>query len=95
MEKLQKQQVAAMPAFDAVELLEDPHLHDRKFFEVFEHPVVGSFYTPRPPWLLSETPSRITGHAPLLGEHNNYVFGELLGMSQQEIDDLTEQEILY
>jgi hypothetical protein len=29
-----------------------------------------------------------------LGEHNNYVFGELLGLPQAEIDSLREEGVL-
>jgi crotonobetainyl-CoA:carnitine CoA-transferase CaiB-like acyl-CoA transferase len=34
------------------------------------------------------------GTPPLLGEHNDYVFGELLGLSKEEIRKLTEEKVL-
>ena len=43
---------------------------------------------------LSKTPARIRGPAAFLGQHNDYVFGELLGMSQQERGLLAEQELI-
>jgi crotonobetainyl-CoA:carnitine CoA-transferase CaiB-like acyl-CoA transferase len=30
-----------------------------------------------------------------LGEHNNYVFGELLGLSEDEIEALVERKVIY
>ena len=37
---------------------------------------------------MSATPGRVRWHAPRLGEHNDVVFGELLGMSEGEIAEL-------
>ena len=44
---------------------------------------------------MSKTPGKIRCHAPLVGEHNDYVFGELLGMPQDEIDGLKEEKVIY
>ena len=35
---------------------------------------------------MSRTPAFVHGRAPTLAEHNHYVYGELLGMSEAEID---------
>jgi len=48
-----------------------------------------------PPWKLSETPTVFAKPSPLLGEHNDYVFGTLLGMQKQDITKLTEEIIIY
>ena len=39
----------------------------------------------------AETPSR---HAPLLGEHNEYVLRELLGLSEPEVSELRQNDII-
>jgi benzylsuccinate CoA-transferase BbsF subunit len=39
----------------------------------------------------SKTDWRIRNGSPCLGEHNDYVFGELLGLDQAEIDALREE----
>jgi len=44
---------------------------------------------------LSETPGEIRRPAPLLGEHNNYVFGELLGLSEDEIAELVQEKVIF
>jgi crotonobetainyl-CoA:carnitine CoA-transferase CaiB-like acyl-CoA transferase len=41
-----------------------------------------------PLWKMSETPASITTAGPVPGEHNEYVFGELLGMSREEVAKL-------
>jgi hypothetical protein len=47
---------------------------------------------------MSESPAYIGGRldrgAPCYGEDNNYVYGELLGMSPQEIHALTEEGVI-
>ena len=42
----------------------------------------------------SKTPGSIRTPAPCLGEHNQYVFGDLLGLSQEEIAQLEEEGII-
>jgi crotonobetainyl-CoA:carnitine CoA-transferase CaiB-like acyl-CoA transferase len=42
----------------------------------------------------SRTPGSIRMPAPCLGEHNRYVLGEMLGFSEEEIDELEELGII-
>ena len=95
MECLQKAGVAAAPTFSSEGLFKDPHIRDRRVFRQVEHPVIGKDWVIAPPWRLSETPAQINRHAPLLGEHNEYVFGELLGMSAGEIENLKQEKVIY
>ncbi len=46
------------------------------------------------PWRLTATPPEMACHAPALGENNDYVYGELLGLSEKEVKQMQEQEIL-
>ena len=95
MELLQSVGVAAVPSFSSEEIYNDPHLKERGLATQVEHPVIGKQSIINPPWRLSETPARIYRHAPLFGEHNEYVFGELLGMSTEEIARLKEEKVIY
>ncbi|MFC1895869.1 CaiB/BaiF CoA transferase family protein [Thermodesulfobacteriota bacterium] len=94
-EMLQKAGVAAFPVLSNRGLSEDPHLNARGFFEEWDHPEVGRRRYDGMFWKMSKTPGKIQRRAPLVGEHNNYVFGELLGMSQEEIDRLTEEQVIF
>ena len=94
MERLQASGVAAMPSFSAEELFADPHLEEREVATEVNHPVMGKQVVLNPPWKFSETPASIERAAPLMGQHNDYVFGELLGMSKQEINQLTEEGVI-
>jgi crotonobetainyl-CoA:carnitine CoA-transferase CaiB-like acyl-CoA transferase len=94
-ELLQAHGVAAMPSHKAKDLFSDPHIVARGGVTTIEHPKLGTRKTITPPWKLSRTPARITRTAPLLGEHNEYVLGELLGIPQAELAKLIEDKIVY
>ncbi len=94
MNALQPAGVAAVPSFSAEQLFTDPHLAEQDLTTVVEHPELGAVVMLNPAWKLSETPARITRHSPLLGEHNDYVLGELLGLSAEERARLKSRKIV-
>ncbi len=87
---LQDAGVPAGAVLTAPELLADPHLNQRDFFEVVTHPEAGTFPLRGMIWKFSKTPGNIRKPAPCLGEHNEYVLGQLLGMPKEQIDRLYE-----
>jgi benzylsuccinate CoA-transferase BbsF subunit len=95
MELLQSSGVAAMPSFSAEEILSDPHVKARGLINEVQHPVLGKKVVINPSWKHSETPARIHKASPLLGEHNEEVFGDLLGMSEEEVKKLEAAQIIY
>jgi len=54
----------------------------------------GAFSYERYPVRLSRTPATVQSRAPVLAEHNQYVFGELLQMSEAEINSLRERGVI-
>lgn len=95
MTSLQNAGVAAMPSFNAEEMLGDSHVKARGMINEVEHPVMGKKVVLNPSWKLSETPAKVKRASPLLGEHNAEVFGGLLGMSEGEIKSLQEEKVIY
>ncbi|MGB2855000.1 MAG: CoA transferase, partial [Dehalococcoidia bacterium] len=87
--------VAAFPSLRREELPLDPHLVERGAFVEVEHPEAGTNTCLAPPWRLSATPAEITKHAPILGEANEYVFCEVLGMPIEEFATLVGEGIIY
>lgn len=91
---LQEAGVAAGPVLDAKGLFEDPHLNERGYYvplgEVEGKPYVQMAH----PWRMSDSPSPYYTIAPTLGEHNEHVLGELLGMSETEIARLSKDKVL-
>ncbi len=92
---LQRVGVAAGPSVSVDELVDDPHLNERDFFVEIDHKEMGKGRYARLPLRLGGSPVGNYSSPPLLGEHNSYVFGELLGMSQDEIKRLIEEEVIY
>jgi len=95
MEILQKAGVAAAPCADTEDRFLDPHFQERQNIVNVDHPVTGVDFVPNVICKLSETPGEIRRPAPLLGEHNDYVYGELLGLSKDEIERLIQEKIIF
>ncbi len=85
--------LAAAPSRDGRDLYADPHLQARHAFVTVEHPELGELELVGAPWKMSDCEVAIR-HAPLLGEHNDYVLRELLGLSQAEVDNLRKKEVI-
>lgn len=94
MHLLQGAGVRAAPVLTAPELLSDPHLEARGFFETSNHPEMGVLPYPGMSYKLSETPGSIRMPAPLLGQHNEYILGELLGLSKGDIARLAAEQVI-
>ena len=87
---LQSAGVAATPVMDSDEVLADPHMIERGFVPQVEHQETGSRPMGTVSWAIDgERPSNFRP-APLLGEHNQYVFCDLLGLSEEEVNGLVE-----
>jgi benzylsuccinate CoA-transferase BbsF subunit len=94
-ELLQSHGVAAVPVMGAEERLFNPHFRERGLYADIDHPSLGAEPIFNLMWNLSQTPSAIRRHAPLMGEHNQQVFCEILGMSAQEVKALEETQVIY
>jgi crotonobetainyl-CoA:carnitine CoA-transferase CaiB-like acyl-CoA transferase len=93
MNMLQGSGVKAGAVLTIAELAHDPHLNERGFFEELSHSEAGTHLYPGVSWQMSRTPGRLRLPAPCFGEHNHYVFGELLGMSEEEIWQLADEGV--
>ena len=67
----------------------------REMMPLIEQPFIGPVKMYGSPIKMSETPSCIRGHSPLLGEHNAQVLKEYLGYTDTQIKDLYETGALY
>jgi crotonobetainyl-CoA:carnitine CoA-transferase CaiB-like acyl-CoA transferase len=72
------------------QLQRDPQLAAREFFERIEHQKKGEVLATGIPLGLTGTPGRTTGTGAAIGADNAYVFGALLGMSDDEIGELVD-----
>ena len=68
------------------DIYQDPQLEHRHYFTALEHQVMGKpKYDAQGCFILSKTPRELTRASPLVGEHNEYVFKDLLKMTDDEI----------
>lgn len=71
----------------------DPQLAHRGHFRAVEHPVIGRHLAEMTAMRFSQTPADIRMPAPCLGEHSEYVYRELLGMSADEYAALEKEGV--
>ncbi len=91
-ETLQRAGVAALPVLTTASLSQDEHVQQRGVLRRVQHPVVGERIVLGPPWKLAG--AEVRGPAPLIGEGNDYVLSEILGLSRPEIEQLQRDGVL-
>lgn len=66
-------------------------IEHREMISEIEHPVIGSLKIPNSPIKMGKSPPTIRRAPPLLGEHSDEVYSQILGMSTEAIADLRER----
>ena len=92
---LQSAGVAAFPSYTSQDIVDDRHLNERGTIRTLRSNDGDSRNVVGPPWRFSRTPPTFERWTPKLGEHNAYVFTELLGLPEAEIDDLIAAKVIY
>ncbi|MGE0679801.1 MAG: CaiB/BaiF CoA transferase family protein [Candidatus Binatia bacterium] len=76
------------------EVLQDPHLRVRGTLQDITHPTVGNVTVVGSPIRFDDEPPTIDSPSPTLGQHNDLIYGKLLGLPAREIASLKEQGII-
>jgi crotonobetainyl-CoA:carnitine CoA-transferase CaiB-like acyl-CoA transferase len=71
-----------------------PHLDARDFYQEIDHPVIGRIKVPFRMWSMSESAATYRRPAPLLGQHNAEVYGEVLGLDAARIATLAANGVI-
>ncbi len=87
-ERLQAAGVPAHLVATMADVQHDPQLQARGHFWETDHPVIGPLTYDGPAYLLSETRAGPRNPAPLLGQHTEQVFREVLGYGEEELAEL-------
>ncbi len=87
--------VAACKSQNSYDLINDRSLWDRHFYRFVTDPRDGKRPVVGAPWRFSKTPFEVEKGAPRLGEHNTYVYGEILGYSHQQIEQLIRDQVIH
>jgi Predicted acyl-CoA transferases/carnitine dehydratase len=82
---LDEKSVPVGPILGIDQLVEDPHIRFRDMLVEIEHPVVGKVEYPGNPLKFSKTPANIFHKAPALGEHNEEILEDILGLRIKDI----------
>jgi benzylsuccinate CoA-transferase BbsF subunit len=93
MELMQKAGIAAGLAETGEDLHKDPQLKHRQHFLKLKHPEMGFTSYDAPSFRLSKTPAELNMPGPCIGEHNEYVYTKLLGMSDDEFLELLSEGV--
>jgi crotonobetainyl-CoA:carnitine CoA-transferase CaiB-like acyl-CoA transferase len=95
-ELLQARGIAAHASWTAREAVSDPHLRARHAIVDVKEPdgrpraAIGV-----PVWMSKGEDIGIQSGTPKLGEHEDYVFGSLLGLSRRERQALEDEEVIH
>ncbi len=96
MRLLQQEGVPAGIVASGEDLYHDLNLRARDYVVTVDHRPVGAVHEhPGATVRLSETPSRVVGPCPPLGADNGRYFGELLGLTGEEIAGLEGERVIF
>lgn len=87
-------EVAAAPVYDAEQLLNDPQMLARETYIRLPDPDLGSMRVQGAVPRMSATPGRVDRLGPALGEHNEEIYGGLLGLSPERLGRLREEGVI-
>ena len=97
MKELQENKVPAGAVVNGKQLLFDPHLKARGFFETISHHVTTGIPTlpyPSRPWKMSKSKVMGSNPAPIMGEHNEQVICSLLGNTNEHLKSLENEGVV-
>jgi crotonobetainyl-CoA:carnitine CoA-transferase CaiB-like acyl-CoA transferase len=92
--KMHQHQVPAAPVLSIEETVNHPHLKARGTVRTINDRIAGKFQIPGMPLKFSEFPEDLPLEAATLGQHNGDILRELLGRSDQEIEELRAAKVL-
>jgi crotonobetainyl-CoA:carnitine CoA-transferase CaiB-like acyl-CoA transferase len=81
----------AAPVRNLIEVMNDPHMHARGMLEWFEDQDLGRIVLPGSPLMIHGADRVATVSSPKLGQHNQEIYGQWLGMSDASIEALKKE----
>lgn len=91
---LRRHRVPSAPVRDLAEVMHDPHMHQRGMLERIDHPDLGEIVVPTSPLRFHGADTVETVPSPRVGQHNGDVYGEWLGLSAEEIEQLRQDGVI-
>ncbi len=94
LEKLQSARIPCAPVNDFCEAFEEPQVRAREMVVEVEFPQGSRVRMPGNAVKLSETYAGTFTPSPLVGQHNQEIFGRLLGKSEPELEELRSRGVI-
>lgn len=80
--------IPAAPVRNPVEVMNDPHMHERGMLQRIDHPALGPIIVPNSPLRLHGSDGVAPVPSPSLGQHNMEVYGSWLGLGAAGVEAL-------
>ena len=86
--------VPASKVYATSDIIADPHYAAREQVLTVDSADFGPLLQPGVVPRLTDTPGRVYGRAPMLGEHNAEIYGGLLGVETAELERYAAEGII-
>jgi crotonobetainyl-CoA:carnitine CoA-transferase CaiB-like acyl-CoA transferase len=86
--------IPCAPVRDAVEVINDPHMHARGMLERVDHPSLGPVVLPNSPLRLHGADRVRTQPSPTLGQHNQEIYHDWLGLTDEALGELKRDRVV-
>jgi crotonobetainyl-CoA:carnitine CoA-transferase CaiB-like acyl-CoA transferase len=91
---LRSLRVPCAPVRGLVEVMNDPHMHERGMLHWIDHPDLGRIVVPGSPLRFHGSAARPIEASPRLGQHNGAIYGDWLGLPAEEIEALKKDGVI-
>ncbi len=89
-----ERRIPLAPVRTVDEVMVDPHMHERGMLEWIDHDEIGHIVVPNTPLRIHGADKVPTTPSPKLGQHNDEVYGGILGLSDNEIAELKADGVI-
>ena len=86
--------IPSAPVRDLNEVINDRHMHERGALEWIDHPDFGRIVVPGTPLRIHGADPVVSTPSPSLGQHNDEIYGEWLGLDAQDITKLKNDGVI-
>ncbi len=86
--------IPCAPVRNAIEVMNDAHMHERGMLERIEHPSLGPIVVPNSPLRLHGADKVPTAPSPRLGQHNDAIYGDWLGLGPEGVAELRRDGVI-
>ena len=91
---LAEAELVVAPIYSFPQIIQDEHIREREMIAEVEHPKAGKIDVYGVASKFSLTPAKVRSAAPMMGEHNQDIYSDRLGLSVGEMEQLRKEGII-